>query len=224
MRIRFKDCKNKKSSFIQQTSLERDLNEGTRFNLRIFVCKCSQIMESPKAIRRAEFSPKIKTYVMLYVGFLLFVTIIGIPILFVWLLGLGQYTSRRYYQNLKCLLTDRHLIFSKGAFYKVEKTIPLENIQDLTFLENPILNLLEMRILKIETAGGGGSTTSDMKLVGILDAEGFKEKVLEQRESLRMKTEHGQTGELRSDETLEVLKEIRDLLKNANPKYGQRLS
>ena len=181
-------------------------------------------MESPKTIRRAEFSPKIKTYVMLYVGFLLFVTIIGIPILFVWLLGLGQYVSRRYYDNLKCLLTDRHLIFSKGAFYKVEKTIPLENIQDLTFLENPILNLLELRILKIETAGGGGSTTSDMKLVGILDAEGFKEKVLEQRESLRMKTEHGQTGELRSDETLEVLKEIRDLLKNANPKYGQRLS
>jgi hypothetical protein len=39
-----------------------------------------------------------------------------------------------------------------------------------------------------------------------------------------MKTEHGQAGELGSDETLEVLKEIRDLLKNANPKYGQRLS
>ncbi len=107
-------------------------------------------MKSPKTIKRAEFSPKIKTYVMLYVGFLLFVTIIGIPILIFWLLGLGQYASRRYYENLKCLLTDRHLIFSKGAFYKVEKTIPLENIQDLTFLENPILNLLELRILKIE--------------------------------------------------------------------------
>ncbi len=181
-------------------------------------------MKSPNTIKRAEFSPKIKTYVMLYVGFLLFVTIIGIPILIFWLLGLGQYASRRYYENLKCLLTDRHLIFSKGAFYKVEKTIPLENIQDLTFLENPILNLLELRILKIETAGGGGSMASDMKLVGIVDAEAFKEKVLEQREALRMKTERGQSGELGTDETLEVLKEIRDLLKKANPRYGQRLS
>lgn len=181
-------------------------------------------MESPKVIRKAEFSPKIKTYVMLYVGFFLFITIIGIPLLIVWLLGLGRYASRRYYENLKCLLTDRHLIFSKGAFYKVEKTIPLENIQDLTFLENPILNLLELRILKIETAGGGGSAMSDMKLVGIVDAEGFKEKVLDQREVLRMKTEHVQTNNLVSDETLEVLKEIRDLLRNANPKYGQRLS
>ena len=181
-------------------------------------------MESPKVIRLAEFSPKIKAYVMLYVGFLLFITILGIPLLLVWVLGLGQYVSRRYFENLKCLLTDRHLIFSKGAFYKVEKTIPLENIQDLTFLENPILNLFDLRILKIETAGGGASAMSDMKLVGIIDAEGFKEKVLEQREVLRMKTEHGQVHDLRPDETLEVLKEIRDLLKNANPKYGQRLS
>lgn len=181
-------------------------------------------MESPNEIRRAEFSSKIKTYVMLYVGFLLFVTIIGIPFLIIWLLGLGQYVSRRYFENLKCLLTDRHLIFSKGAFYKVEKTIPLENIQDLTFLENPILNLLELRILKIETAGGGGSGMSDMRLVGIVDAEGFKEKVLEQREALRMKMENGKAGSMSSDETLEVLREIRDLLKNTNLNQGQRVS
>ncbi len=181
-------------------------------------------MESPNEIRRAEFSPKIKTYVKLYVGFLLFVTIIGIPFLIIWLLGLGQYVSRRYFENLKCLLTDRHLIFSKGAFYKVEKTIPLENIQDLTFLENPILNLLELRILKIETAGGGGSGMSDMRLVGIVDAEGFKEKVLEQREAIRMKMENGKAGGTSSDETLEVLREIRDLLKNIDLTQGQRVS
>ena len=181
-------------------------------------------MDSPNSIEHAEFSPKIRTYVMLYVGFLLFITIIGIPFLIIWLLGFGQYASRRYYDNLKCLLTDRHLIFSKGAFYKVEKTIPLENIQDLTFLENPILNLMELRILKIETAGGSGSGLSDMRLVGIVDAEDFKERVLRQREEIRMKTERGQNPVLGSDETLEVLKEIRDLLKNANPRYGQRLS
>ncbi len=175
-------------------------------------------------IQRASFSPKIKSYVMLYVGFILFITIIGIPILLIWVLGLGQYVSRLYYENLRCQLTDRHLVFSKGAFYKVEKTIPLENIQDLTFLENPILNLLELRILKIETAGGSGSGMSDMKLVGIVDAEGFKEKVLAQREEIRMKAENRQTSGLGSDETLEVLKEIRDLLKNSNPRYGQRLS
>ena len=181
-------------------------------------------MEAPKMIRRAEFSPKIKSYIKLYVGFILLITIIGIPILIIWLLGLGQYMSKLYYQNLKCSLTERHLVFSKGAFFKVEKTIPLENIQDLTFLENPILNLLELRILKIETAGGGHSQESDMKLIGIVDAESFKQEVLEQREEIRMKAERAQVSDLDSGEALEVLKEIRDLLKKNNPRYGQRLS
>lgn len=181
-------------------------------------------MESPKLIRQAEFSPKIKTYIKLYGAFLLLVTIIGIPILIFWFLGLGRYLSQRYYENLKCSLTERHLIFGKGAFFKVEKTIPLENIQDLTFLENPILNLLELRILKIETAGGGHSQASDMKLIGIVDAESFKVQVLEQREEIRMKAERAQSSEMENKETLEVLKEIRELLKNTNPRYGQRLS
>jgi putative membrane protein len=170
-------------------------------------------MHSPKLIREADFSPKIETYILLYVGLILLLTVIGIPLLLIWLLGFGKYISSRYYENLKCQLTDRHLIFSKGVFFKVEKTIPLENIQDLTFVQNPILNLLDLRILKIETAGGGHSHESDMKLIGITDSEGFKQDVLNQREEVRMKTERIQNSELDTNETLEVLKEIRDLLK-----------
>ena len=104
------------------------------------------LMSKASIIQDASFSKKIKTYILLTVSFFLLITIIGIPVLIVWLLGFGQYVSRKYYDNLKCQLTNRHLIFSKGAFFKVEKTIPLENIQDLTFLQNPILNLLELRV------------------------------------------------------------------------------
>ncbi|UCE94705.1 MAG: PH domain-containing protein, partial [Flavobacteriaceae bacterium] len=161
----------------------------------------------------AEFSIKIKTYILLTVSFFLFITIIGIPILIIWLLGFGQYVSRRYYENLKCTLTDRHLIFSKGAFFKVEKTIPLENIQDLTFLQNPILNLLELKVLKIETAGSSNPDGSDMKLIGIIDSENFKKLVLEERELLVRKPKIEDTGN-QEMETLNVLREIRDLLKD----------
>ena len=162
-------------------------------------------------IQDASFSKKIKTYILLTVSFFLLITIIGIPVLIVWLLGFGQYVSRRYYENLKCQLTNRHLIFSKGAFFKVEKTIPLENIQDLTFLQNPILNLLELRVLKIETAGGSNPHGSDMKLIGINEAEKFKQQVLEQRELLVRKPETEKVVSSK-DESLEVLREIRDLL------------
>ena len=170
-------------------------------------------MESAILIQKAVFSSKIKTYILLVVGFFLLISIVGIPILIVWLLGLGQYYSRRYYENLRCQLTTQHLIFSKGAFFRVEKTIPLENIQDLTFLENPILNLLELRVLKIETAGGSNPHGSDMKLIGINDAEEFKQKVLDQREVLVRKP-NIESSASDQDESIEVLREIRDLLKD----------
>ena len=162
---------------------------------------------------KAEFSEKIKTYILLSVSLFLLVTVIGIPFLLIWLLGFGQYISRKYYQNLKCQLTERHLVFSKGAFFKVEKTIPLENIQDLTFLQNPILNWLELRVLKIETAGSSNPHGSDMKLMGIIGAQEFKEAVLEQREKIRIKSEAGAPVLDSGSEQLEVLREIRDLLR-----------
>jgi len=169
-------------------------------------------MSQTQIVKKAEFSLKIKTYILLSVGFFLFITIIGIPFLIIWLLGFGQYFSRRYYENLNCKLTSRHLIFRKGAFFMVEKTIPLENIQDLTFLQNPILNLLELRILKIETAGGSNPDGSDMKLVGIVEAEKFKQQVLDQRELL-VRQPKSEVSESKKDESIEVLREIRDLLK-----------
>lgn len=170
-------------------------------------------METTTLIQKAVFSSKIKTYILLVVGFFLLISIVGIPILIIWLLGVGQYYSRRYYENLTCELTSQHLIFSKGAFFRVEKTIPLENIQDLTFLENPILNLLELRVLKIETAGGSNPHGSDMKLIGINDAEEFKQKVLSQREILVRKP-NMESSANDKDESIEVLREIRDLLKD----------
>lgn len=173
-------------------------------------------MSQTRIIQEATFSVKIKTYILLSVSFFLLITIIGIPILVIWLLGLGQYVSRRYYENLRCKLTTRDLIFSKGAFFMVEKTIPLENIQDLTFLQNPILNLLELRILKIETAGGSNPHGSDMKLMGIIEAEEFKQKVLKQRELLMRKPEDESLTS--KDESLRVLLEIRDLLKDLKQK------
>jgi putative membrane protein len=169
-------------------------------------------MNEAPIINEATFSPKIKTYIVLSVGFFLLITIIGIPFLLIWLFGFGQYVSKRYYENLKCKLTTRHLIFSKGAFFMVEKTIPLENIQDLTFLQNPILNLLELRVLKIETAGSSNPHGSDMKLIGIVQAEEFKQQVLEQRELLVRKPAD-EISVSTKDESLEVLLEIRDLLK-----------
>ncbi|WP_299536401.1 PH domain-containing protein [Ulvibacterium sp.] len=165
-------------------------------------------------VKEATFNPKIKTYVLLTVAFFLTISVVGIPLLLPWFLGLGQVMSNRYYQNLKCFLTQKHLEFKKGVLFKVEKTIPLENIQDLTFIENPLLKYLDLRILKIETAGNSNPKGSDMKLIGIVDSSSFKKQVLHQRQLLvneNKGTVHRE-GEDTQKETLKVLKEIREIL------------
>lgn len=164
-------------------------------------------------ILKAEFNPKIKTYILVTIAFFLLLTIVGIPILIIWFLGLGQYISRRYYENLSCELTANHLEFKKGVLFKVEKTIPLENIQDLTFIENPLLKYLDLRILKIETAGQSNPQGSDMKLVGIIDSVVFKKKVLQQRELLKTEPKNvNSPTEISNAEINKTLIEIRDLL------------
>jgi len=170
-------------------------------------------------IQKAEFNSKIKTYILITIAFFLLVTVIGIPILIIWLLGLGQYISNRYYENISCELTTRHLEFKKGVLFKVEKTIPLENIQDLTFIENPLLKYLDLRILKIETAGQSNPKGSDMKLIGIIGAADFKKSVLHQRELLKNKDSIGNVQTETSNEQInKTLIEIRDILNEMNNK------
>ncbi|MEJ2113250.1 MAG: PH domain-containing protein [Flavobacteriaceae bacterium] len=162
-------------------------------------------------IKQAEFNPRIKNYLLFYIAFFFFISILGIPLLIIWFFGLGQTICKRYYEHLECRLTEKHLEFRKGFLFKVEKTIPLENIQDLTFIENPLLKYFDLRILKIETAGQSNMKGSDMKLIGIVDAIKFKKQVLGQREKLTTRN-YTTITENTNEQTNKLLQEIRDLL------------
>ena len=169
-------------------------------------------------IKKATFNPKIKTYILFVVSFFFIISIIGIPFLIIWFLGLGQYISSRFYNNLHCQITSRNLEYKKGVLFKVEKTIPLENIQDLTFIENPLLKYFDLRILKIETAGQSNLKGSDMKLIGIVDASNFKKHVLKQREFIQSnKSEFTETNSS-NQKTDILLEEIRDILNDIKNK------
>lgn len=176
--------------------------------------------KDPVIIKQAEFNERIRKYIFWVVMFYLFISLAGIPLIFLWVAGLGQIISRRYYERLECQLTETHLEFKKGVLFRVEKTIPLENIQDLTFLDNPFLRWFDLRILKIETAGASNPQGSDMKLIGIIDTPAFKEMVLEQRSVIRNKNLSESTGASTAlgDESIALLKEIRDLLKELKGK------
>ena len=101
---------------------------------------------------KACFNPLIRPYLVVTIGFTLFMTIIGIPLAIIWFLGVGQWWARHYFDKLECELGEKSLRYRKGILVQVEKTIPLENIQDVTFIEGPILKHFQLSTLKFETA------------------------------------------------------------------------
>lgn len=142
-------------------------------------------MDNNETFSKATFNPKVKTYIFLVVLFYLIVSFIGWIIVPFWVFGLGQWLSNKFFLTLSCELTQKQLKFSKGLILHIEKTIPLENIQDLSFIGGPVLRWFGLTLIRVETAGGGGQHgTNMMSIPGINNAEEFKTLILNQREKV----------------------------------------
>ncbi len=133
----------------------------------------------------AQFNPLIRSYLVVTIGLSMALSIIGLPLALIWFCGVGQWWARHYFDLLQCELGDRTLRFRKGILFQVEKTIPLENIQDVTFIEGPLLRHFHLSTLKFETAGHSAGQAHDMHLTGIIDAHEFRNRIIEAREALR---------------------------------------
>lgn len=179
-------------------------------------------MENNEILRDATFNPKVKTYIFLIVLFYLFISFIGWIIIPFWLFGLGQFLSNKFFLTLKCQLTQKQLKFSKGLILHIEKTIPLENIQDLSFIGGPVLRWFGLTLIKVETAGGGGQHgTNMMSIPGINDAEEFKMAILSQREIVIKEKNQGYSAPANNQSSDKILldiknelSEIKQILKN----------
>jgi putative membrane protein len=142
-------------------------------------------------VLRAGFNPLIRPYLVLYVAMILLATIVFIPLIIPWLLGVGQWWARHYFDLLECELGPTNLRFRKGIIFQVEKTVPLENIQDVTFIEGPLLRRFHLSILKFETAGQSHGQANAMSLVGIIDAADYRTQILARREALKRELGRG---------------------------------
>ena len=174
-----------------------------------------------KIIRKAEFNDNVCKYWLLSGIMTCILSIVGIPFLLVWI-PTGLIFTRRYLASMECVLTDKALKVKKGIFVKVEKTIPLEKITDMGMRQGPIMRSMGLHTLTIETAGQSGPGGALVSLTGIIDAEEFREAVLDQRDAEKEKietssvpTSNAQTQPSGSTdpELKAVLVEIRDVLK-----------
>jgi putative membrane protein len=139
-------------------------------------------MREETVIARAAFDEKLPTYWMLNALTILFFTFIGIAVIPVWLF-LGWRIHRKQYERLECELTERTLNVRRGFLFRVEKSIPLDKIQDVSMKEGPILRHLGLSALGIETAGSSGPQGgADAQLTGVVDAPAFRDAILNQRD------------------------------------------
>lgn len=151
----------------------------------------------------ARFNPLIKPFLVMKIGLAMMCTVVGLPLAVLWFLGIGRWWARHYFDRLECQLGTRSLRYRKGILVTTEKTIPLENIQDVTFVEGPILRHFHLSTLKFETAGHSAGQASDMHLRGMIDAQAFRAHIMQAREALRQPP-HEQGG----DAQLAVLRSI----------------
>ncbi|SRR5690606_15792370 len=170
---------------------------------------------SEKSVYLAQFDEKLRLYLYLQSLGILLVSVIGIPLIPIWLFA-GWWWAGRHYAALRCELTDRRLRIHRGVVFQQDKTIPLDKIQDLSLHHGPILRALGLCSLKVETAGQSSPQgSSDAALVGIVDAREFQEMVLRQRDLLdnRLPSEPAKSLIAAPATDASVLEEIRDTLR-----------
>jgi putative membrane protein len=135
-------------------------------------------------LRSASFDkPSIQRYWMISGIILSCVTIIGIPFMAIWV-PIMLYFSGRIIDRMEATLTPTKLVIRKGWLVRIEKVLPLEKITDLGLVQGPIMRALNLTSITVETAGSSGAGQSLVKLIGVIDTEGFRTAVLEQRDAV----------------------------------------
>lgn len=164
----------------------------------------------PAVLYEGRFSPKLKAYMLLWSTLLLVATIAGIVLLPFWAV-LGTIWTRRYFESLDCILTERAVLVRRGVFFRNEMSIPLDKIQDISLREGPLLRYLGLAKLRIETAGQNvnASGSSEADLVGLMDVREVRDRILAQRDLV---AEKGMITSGATEGTDDLLREIRDVL------------
>ncbi len=170
----------------------------------------------------AQFDRKIIGWARLVVCGFLFISVVGILLIPFWWL-LSYWYGAEYMRRVSARLTTNALEIKIGVFFRKESTIPLNRITDIRLHDGPLMRHYGLRGLKVETAGSGGqNASSEGNLIGVIDAEGFRDAVLSQRQRV-IEAETGQlpTVAVTSAPSQDTLVEIRDILARIESRLGR---
>lgn len=141
---------------------------------------------SERVIFEATFNPAVKTYWLLSLLLVSSITIVGIPFLII-SIPFFFLISGKILAAMSAVVTERKLVVKRGVFNKEEKSIPLEKITDVAMVQGPLMRLFNLYRLSFETAGQSAQGAL-VSLIGINDADAFRETILSQKDKLLTNT------------------------------------
>lgn len=175
----------------------------------------------PRVLRTAEISPQAIRYSMLTFTIGMCATLIGIPFLPI-TLPIAWWYYRKFYGSLEVVLTSRELQVSRGVLIRQQKSIPLEKVTDLAVVQGPIMRRMGIKGLQVETAGqSAGPGSALVRLIGIVDTDGFRDDALDQRDKVTDRPEAPADAGT-PDASAALLTEIRDTLKRIDQRLAER--
>lgn len=135
-----------------------------------------------KCIQQATFDPKVRNYWTLIWVIVSAITVVGIVLtplvaIVAWLV------SEKVLKAMSAKLLERKLVVKRGIIFVVEKSIPLEKITDVALSQGPVMRFFGLSQLSFETAGQSADGAL-VSLIGISDAEAFREAILKQKDKL----------------------------------------
>ncbi|ABZ77810.1 membrane-flanked domain [Shewanella halifaxensis HAW-EB4] len=163
------------------------------------------------SIKHAAFASNLGQYWLTPFAIILTLSIVGIPLLLLYL-PIGKLFTRRYIDNMSTELTDRKLIVRKGIFTRTENSVPLDKITDMALIQGPLMRVFKLHKLTIETAGQSGAGAL-LNLTGIIDAADFRSQVLAQKEKLSQLEAAPTPDENNDARVINLLQEISASLK-----------
>lgn len=172
---------------------------------------------SERIILNATFNPAVKTYWLISLLLVSTISIVGIPFLII-SIPIFFLISSKVLAAMSAIVTERKIVVKRGVFNKEEKSIPLEKITDVAMVQGPLMRVFNLYRLSFETAGQSAQGAL-VSLIGINDADTFRETILAQKDKLL--TSNTVAPEQNTDESsdmkelIESVKRIELLLEKA---------
>jgi putative membrane protein len=122
-------------------------------------------------------------FVIISYTFLLWFTLIGIPVSLILAFLIPVNISRRQAKALKYWCEGSTLKIEEGIIFIKRKAIPLDRITDIVMSQGPFLRYFNIWRLDIQTAGMG-TTYSEGRLYGLKNPEQVKEDLIKRRDEI----------------------------------------